>query len=137
MRKLAVVLALLLPLGALCAQETGSAVEPEEPDMVLPEVILRIEDFSVEDVTAGIPEGDELLAFRSVLRQLERYLGGQGFHGPVHDIAGRVGALPFQLLQQPLKGDRVKSVGIDRRESFFVQLLKVKHPLAPFVLHKE
>jgi hypothetical protein len=51
-------LLLLLCLGVLSAQESAPAVEPQEPDIVLPEVILRIEDFSVEEVEAGIP-GEE------------------------------------------------------------------------------
>ena len=58
-------LMLLLALsgpGVLSAQESAPAVEPEEPDIVLPEVILRIEDFSVEEVEAGIPGEGELAA---------------------------------------------------------------------------
>jgi hypothetical protein len=55
-----VVLLLLSGFGALSAQESAPAVEPEEPDIVLPEVILRIEDFSVEEVKAGIPGQEEL-----------------------------------------------------------------------------
>jgi hypothetical protein len=47
---------LLLPLSLSHAQET----EPEEPEIVLPRVILEIEDLSVETITTGIPE-DELL----------------------------------------------------------------------------
>jgi hypothetical protein len=47
---------LLLPLSVSLAQET----EPEEPEIVLPRVILEIEDLSVETITAGIPE-DELV----------------------------------------------------------------------------
>ena len=53
---------LLLSLAPLFAQESGPAVEPQEPDIILPEVILRIEDFSVEEVEAGIPGGEELSA---------------------------------------------------------------------------
>jgi len=54
---------LLLPIvlfiftaSLLFAQET----EPEEPEIILPRVILEIEDLSVESITAGIPE-DELV----------------------------------------------------------------------------
>jgi hypothetical protein len=47
---------ILLPASFLTAQEA----EPEEPEIILPSVILEIEDLSVETVTAGIPE-DELL----------------------------------------------------------------------------
>jgi hypothetical protein len=62
-RLLALSLLLLLPgLSVLSAQESAPNVEPEEPDIVLPEVILRIEDFSVEEVEAGIPGGEELSA---------------------------------------------------------------------------
>jgi len=50
-----------LSLVSAFAQESGSAVEPQEPDIVLPEVILRIEDFSVEEIEAGIP-GEEVLS---------------------------------------------------------------------------
>ncbi len=53
---------LLLSLVVLGAQESGPTVEPEEPDIVLPEVILRIEDFSVEEVEAGLPGEEELSA---------------------------------------------------------------------------
>jgi hypothetical protein len=54
---LALVLLLLIPGVASRAQQT----EPEEPEIVLPEVILRIEDFSVEDVEAVLPEDEQLL----------------------------------------------------------------------------
>jgi hypothetical protein len=53
----ALLLMLLFALPSLGAQET----EPEEPDIVLPEVILRIEDFSVEEVEAVLPEDEDLL----------------------------------------------------------------------------
>jgi hypothetical protein len=45
---------LLIPLaaGPLYAQEA----EPEEPEIILPRVILEIEDLSVETISAGIPE---------------------------------------------------------------------------------
>ncbi len=46
-----------LALFPLQAEE----IEPEEPDIVLPEVILKIEDLSVESVEAGLPEEEELL----------------------------------------------------------------------------
>jgi len=59
-RLIAASLLLLLSLGVLSAQESAPAVEPEEPDIVLPEVILRIEDFSVDEVQAGIPGEGEL-----------------------------------------------------------------------------
>ncbi len=62
MKRLMIAALLLMSLVALAAQESGPAVEPEEPDIVLPEVILRIEDFSVEEVEAGIPGGEELSA---------------------------------------------------------------------------
>ena len=38
-----------------------AAAEPGEPDIVLPEVILRIEDFSVENVEGALPTGEEAL----------------------------------------------------------------------------
>ena len=53
----ALLVPLLLAVPFLGAQETG----PEEPDIILPEVILRIEDFSVEDVRVALPEDAELL----------------------------------------------------------------------------
>ncbi|MBN2552914.1 MAG: hypothetical protein JXB06_09090 [Spirochaetales bacterium] len=55
-------LMLLLSPGVLGAQESGPQVEPQEPDIVLPEVILRIEDFSVEEVEAGVPGERQLSA---------------------------------------------------------------------------
>ncbi len=36
-------------------------LEPEEPDIVLPSVILEIEDLSVESVISGLPEEDDLI----------------------------------------------------------------------------
>ena len=54
MRQLIAASLLLLFVSVLSAQESAPAVEPQEPDIVLPEVILRIEDFSVEDVEAGL-----------------------------------------------------------------------------------
>jgi hypothetical protein len=46
-------------IAALCAgplaAQAVKAPEPEEPDIVLPEVILRIEDFSVENVESTLP----------------------------------------------------------------------------------
>jgi len=62
MKRLLIAAPLLLSLVVLGAQESGPAVEPEEPDIVLPEVILRIEDFSVEEVEAGLPGEEELSA---------------------------------------------------------------------------
>jgi hypothetical protein len=47
---------LLTPVVPARAQE----IEPEEPEIVLPRVLLEIEDLSVETITAGLPE-DELL----------------------------------------------------------------------------
>ncbi len=46
------------PVGA---QEGPVPMEPEEPAIVLPEVILKTEDISVEQVEAGIPQEDEVL----------------------------------------------------------------------------
>jgi hypothetical protein len=62
MKRLLIAAPLLLSLVVLGAQESGPTVEPEEPDIVLPEVILRIEDFSVEEVEAGLPGEEELSA---------------------------------------------------------------------------
>ncbi|MGA2480761.1 MAG: hypothetical protein ABSG63_18605 [Spirochaetia bacterium] len=59
--------ALLLPLAALglAAQEqspaAASTVAPGEPDMILPRVILSIEDLSVEQVRAQLPPPEDLL----------------------------------------------------------------------------
>jgi len=47
--------ALALPAGA------QSQAAPAEPQIVLPEVILRIEDFSVENLTGAAPGGEEAL----------------------------------------------------------------------------
>jgi hypothetical protein len=62
MKRLMIAAPLLLSLVVLAAQESGPTVEPKEPDIVLPEVILRIEDFSVEEVEAGIPGEEQLYA---------------------------------------------------------------------------
>jgi hypothetical protein len=37
------------------------AIEPSEPGIVLPSVLLEIEDLSIESITAGLPEEKELL----------------------------------------------------------------------------
>jgi hypothetical protein len=53
-------LAILIAL--LCAGPAAAqAPEPEEPDIVLPEVILRIEDFSVESVDSTLPADEAAL----------------------------------------------------------------------------
>ncbi len=57
---LLVLLAALLAAPAAGAQAQDQAA-PEEPDIVLPEVILRIEDFSVESLTGAAPGGEESL----------------------------------------------------------------------------
>lgn len=49
-----------LSAGPLAAQ-AAQAPEPEEPDIVLPEVILRIEDFSVESVESTLPSEEGAL----------------------------------------------------------------------------
>ena len=38
----------------------GQEMEPEEPEIVLPSVVLEIEDLSVEKVRSGLPESEEL-----------------------------------------------------------------------------
>lgn len=43
--------------GAGISQE----LEPEEPEIILPSVVLEIEDLSIERVTAALPEDEELL----------------------------------------------------------------------------
>jgi hypothetical protein len=59
--------ALILPLAALglSGQAQGpaaaSTVAPGEPDMILPRVILNIEDLSVEQVRAQLPPPEDLL----------------------------------------------------------------------------
>ena len=55
MRALVIIL-LLLSIGTLL---TGQEVEPEEPGIVLPPMLLEVEDLQVEDVQAVLPE-DEL-----------------------------------------------------------------------------
>jgi hypothetical protein len=54
------VLIAALSAGPLAAQ-APKAPEPEEPDIVLPEVILRIEDFSVESVESTLPSEEGAL----------------------------------------------------------------------------
>ncbi len=39
----------------------GQDMEPQEPDIILPMVVMEIEDLSVEDITAELPESPELL----------------------------------------------------------------------------
>jgi hypothetical protein len=47
---------LAILIAALTAGPAAAqAPEPQEPDIVLPEVILRIEDFSVESVESTLP----------------------------------------------------------------------------------
>ncbi len=62
---LLVLLAALLAAPAAGAQDQAPKAQdqaaPEEPDIVLPEVILRIEDFSVESLTGAAPGGEESL----------------------------------------------------------------------------
>jgi hypothetical protein len=55
---LLVVLAALLAGPAAVAQDQAA---PEEPDIVLPEVILRIEDFSVESLSGAAPGEEDSL----------------------------------------------------------------------------
>jgi hypothetical protein len=57
-------IALLALLAALLAASSAGAQDqaaPAEPDIVLPEVILRIEDFSVESLTGAAPGGEDSL----------------------------------------------------------------------------
>ena len=51
---------LLLSLFPLSAQDSAPGA-PAEPDIVLPEVILQIDDLSVETIEAGLPPGEDLL----------------------------------------------------------------------------
>jgi len=50
----------LLILSLLVTQLSAEAIEPEEPDIVLPEVILQVADLVVENVEAELPEEAEL-----------------------------------------------------------------------------
>ncbi len=43
---------------------SADQAEPEEPDIILPEVILLIEDLSVDIIEAGLPGEDELLPLK-------------------------------------------------------------------------
>jgi hypothetical protein len=55
---------LLAMLAALLASPTAGAQDqaaPGEPDIVLPDVILRIEDFSVESLSGAAPGGEDSL----------------------------------------------------------------------------
>ncbi|MBA7540137.1 hypothetical protein ES705_32431 [subsurface metagenome] len=54
----------ILPLLVLSGTYYGISqdLEPEEPEIVLPSIILEIEDLSIESVTAALPEEEELLA---------------------------------------------------------------------------
>jgi len=57
-------IALLVLLAALLAAPVAGAQDqaaPEEPDIVLPEVILRIEDFSVESLSGAAPGEEDTL----------------------------------------------------------------------------
>ena len=61
-----VVLSLMLAASIAVAQAQGASgagpsVAPGEPEIVLPQQILQIEDLSVEKVEAQLPPGDELL----------------------------------------------------------------------------
>lgn len=47
-------------LTLLVTQLSAEAVEPEEPDIVLPEIILQVEDLVVENVEAELPEVRDL-----------------------------------------------------------------------------
>jgi len=53
----------ILPLLVLSGAYYGISqdLEPEEPEIVLPSIILEIEDLSIESVTAALPEEEELL----------------------------------------------------------------------------
>ncbi|MBN2324340.1 MAG: hypothetical protein JXQ30_11445 [Spirochaetes bacterium] len=53
----AVLMGLLLLLPRLL---TAQQMEPEEPEIVLPRVVLEIEDLSVETVRTGLPKSEEL-----------------------------------------------------------------------------
>jgi hypothetical protein len=50
----------LFILSLLVTQLSAQAVEPEEPDIVLPEVILQVADLVVENVEAELPEETDL-----------------------------------------------------------------------------
>jgi hypothetical protein len=56
----------ILYLSVLCILALGvyhapaQEMEPEEPEIVLPSVVLEIEDLSVERVTSGLPESEDL-----------------------------------------------------------------------------
>jgi len=52
--------AVLLIFASGVQPSLGQETEPEEPEIVLPSVILEIEDLSVEKVRAGLPESEEL-----------------------------------------------------------------------------
>jgi hypothetical protein len=56
-----VLLALLAGLFASPAAAAQDQAAPGEPDIVLPEVILRIEDFSVESLSGAAPGGEDAL----------------------------------------------------------------------------
>lgn len=53
-------MAVLFILCLLVTQLSAEAVEPEEPDIVLPEVILQVADLVVENVEAELPEETDL-----------------------------------------------------------------------------
>lgn len=54
-------LVLLLATSLAAPARAQDSAAPGEPDIVLPEVILRIEDFSVERLTGAAPDGEESL----------------------------------------------------------------------------
>jgi len=53
-------LGMLLFLFGVLSLGFAQEIEPEEPEIVLPSIILEIEDLSTEQVTAALPEEEEL-----------------------------------------------------------------------------
>ncbi len=64
MKRLSILAALLRLAIAAFPQAQGKDLGPTEPDIVLPQVILEIEDLSVENVEAKLPPDEELLPSR-------------------------------------------------------------------------
>jgi hypothetical protein len=54
-------IAFILALSPLFSFAQGQDLEPSEPDIVLPQMILEVEDMSVENIEARLPPEEELL----------------------------------------------------------------------------
>ncbi len=60
-RRLMLLSTVILMIFSLHFSGFSQDMEPSEPDIVLPSVVLEIEDLSIESITAALPEDEELL----------------------------------------------------------------------------